>query len=318
MRLTELWIKLIVLFVAVVSTGFIILFTTTPAYFDTSYYRVTTPKQKSLVLGTSRAAQGLIPEYLNKRLEEKAGINPLFNFSFTLANSPFGKHYLELVKKKLDEKPDKGLFILAVDPWSISSTLNEIEVGKPREESNILYKLHSVNINPNLEYVFYDNTRLGFLLLEKDNRMSLKADGWLEVDIPLDSMSVKKRTNSKIQEYQKNKKTFKFSEVRLSYLSETITYLKNFGQVVLVRMPVSPKIMEIENEYMPDFDHKMNILSEKKRVPMFNFFNTSDSLIFTDGNHLAKPSAIQVSNMLADSILIILDKKRQYESRKIQ
>jgi len=53
---------------------------------DPFYIRFTTPKQASLILGTSRAAQGLQPAVINE-----IGKTQLFNYAFTLGQSPFGE-----------------------------------------------------------------------------------------------------------------------------------------------------------------------------------------------------------------------------------
>jgi hypothetical protein len=49
---------------------------------DDYYLKFSTPKQGSMILGTSRAKQGLIPSVLSEAIE--GGDVKLFNFSFTL------------------------------------------------------------------------------------------------------------------------------------------------------------------------------------------------------------------------------------------
>ena len=61
---------------------------------DPFYLRFTTDKQNSLILGTSRAAQGLLPEVLNSKLNR----DDFFNYSFTLGHSPYGPTYLKSIK----------------------------------------------------------------------------------------------------------------------------------------------------------------------------------------------------------------------------
>ena len=82
---------------------------------DPFYVRFTSPKQQNMILGTSRAAQGLQPEVFDEIL-----MRSINNFAFTIAHSPFGKVYFESIKRKHNQRRG-GLFVIAVDPWSISS-----------------------------------------------------------------------------------------------------------------------------------------------------------------------------------------------------
>jgi hypothetical protein len=45
-----------------------------------------------------------------------------FNFSFTIVDSPYGPIYHYAIKRKINENSKSSIFILSVDPWSISST----------------------------------------------------------------------------------------------------------------------------------------------------------------------------------------------------
>ena len=59
---------------------------------DPFYQRFITDEKKSLIIGTSRAAQAIQPKILNTILGLE-GKNEIFNYSFTLMHSPFGKIY---------------------------------------------------------------------------------------------------------------------------------------------------------------------------------------------------------------------------------
>ncbi|TXE17115.1 hypothetical protein ES692_10680 [Psychroserpens burtonensis] len=62
-------------------------------YSDSFYINFTTPKQSSLILGTSRAAQGLQPKIFDTILKKQFS-----NYSFTVLHSPFGETYLNSIK----------------------------------------------------------------------------------------------------------------------------------------------------------------------------------------------------------------------------
>lgn len=263
---------------------------------DAFYIRFTTPKQQSMILGTSRAAQGLHPKVFDKTL--KKDIN---NFAFTMAHSPFGEVYFESIKRKHNKKAG-GLFIIAVDPWSISSRCSlPNNLSQFRENKLCLNKTKIVNMNPNVFYIL-DNLSGKYkdLLFSRNSNMFLHKDGWLEIsNIKMDSISVASRISSKIESYRSTHlpKT-KFSSTRLQYLIKTISYLKGYGDVYLVRLPIHESMMEIENGLMNDFDLKIN-----------EAINLSDGYLdltpqnrlykYTDGNHLYTDSGEKVSQIIA-------------------
>ena len=96
-------IKLL-LFLSVVILTFGYIFSFADGYTDPFYMRFTTAKQKNLIIGTSRAAQGIQPQILNKKLNLK-----FFNYAFTVMHSPFGETYLNSIKSKLDESSKQNV-----------------------------------------------------------------------------------------------------------------------------------------------------------------------------------------------------------------
>ena len=77
--------------------------------------------------------------------------------------------------------------------------------------------------------------------------MVLHNNGWLEITVDMDSIDVAERIENKIITYRtKNLPVYNFSEYRFKYLDKTVSYLKNYGKVYFVRLPVSPEIYESE------------------------------------------------------------------------
>ena len=169
---------------------------------DAFYLRFASPRQSSLILGTSRAAQGINPSAMNSILQN----NNIYNFSFSVAHSPYGPVYLESIKRKIKMNAKNGIFILTVDPWSISC-----EYGNPedsltfRERGLALGKIKIVDMCPNIPYLIisYNQPYINLLLYKKDNAELLHENGWLEINVPMDSISVAKRTRIKIEHYKK-------------------------------------------------------------------------------------------------------------------
>ena len=62
------------------------------------------------------------------------------------------------------------------------------------------------------------------------------------------------------------------------------------------------KMVEIENEFMPDFDARMNGLAARQRISYFNFIDCVSKYVFTDGNHLHKDSGKAISMEVAKLI----------------
>jgi hypothetical protein len=266
---------------------------------DPFYLRFTTPKQNSLILGTSRSAQGLQPKILKDALKKD-----FFNYSFTISHSPFGKVYYESIIRK--HKKEKGaISIIAVDPWSISSWCSPPnDLSQFRENNLILNENKIVNLNPNIFYLIksFNDKYINLINSENDN-LYLHKDGWLEVDnIKMDSTSVEQRIYNKSVAYRSNHLPItNFSSVRLEYLIKIIVYLKQYGNVYLIRLPIHKNIMEIEEELMSDFDHK---IEEAVNLSDGYLDLTPQNELFdyTDGNHLYKNSGKNVSLIVANWI----------------
>jgi len=265
------------------------------------YLRFTTPRQNSLIIGTSRAAQGLHPEPFNSILKEKGFDLPVFNFGFTVAHSPYGPAYLSAIKKKIAPTSKSGIFLVNVAPWSVITEKSNPNVFP--ESDRFLGKMNSFNSNPNFEFLtrFYPKA-WGKILLGKfkSSQTTLLEDGRLDVTISMESKEVEKRTKKKINWYKKDMVSKnEFSEARWSYLKETIEFLQNHGKVFLIRLPVDPKMVELENNFMPDFDAKVEKLADEKGTEYFNFINEGAKYSYTDGNHLYRDSGAKLSKEIA-------------------
>jgi len=290
------------LFLAIIFTMFFLIFLAIDKSIEAYYLRFTTPKQTSLVLGTSRAAQGIQPEVLNKTL----GRNDIFNYSFTIDISPFGPNYLKIIEKKIDTTKRDGIFIVTIDPWSISSRLDELNDVKKFRELSLHGHINYVNMNPNIFYLLLNYEGPFFNLLFKKNSYSyLHNDGWLEIKVPMDSNSIEYRLNDKIKTYrEKNLPNFKYSEIRLEYAIKTIHHLKKYGEVYLFRLPIHPLMLEVENQLMPDFDSKVAKIKSESNVDYYDMTDLNSKLIFVDGNHLYKTSGKIVSAKIGEYILM--------------
>lgn len=297
-------LKTIIIGIIPISLFFLILLTAN-GYSDPFYIRFTTPKQESMILGTSRAAQGIQPSVF----KDYADID-IFNYAFTLAQSPFGPTYFESIKRKLNKESNKGIFIIAVDPWSISSMAeNPNDVNSFREKNLCLSNTKNVNSNPNFEYLSNNLSGEYYKILLKNSLAFfdfhsytfLHIDGWLEVDIEKPDGKMNKKIMNTLLRYRKKANEFKLSTLRVEYLLKTIEYLNEYGNVFLVRIPVHPKMMEIENSLMPDFEVVINnAITESDGY--FDLTYLNNKCLYTDGNHLYKESGKLVTEEIVEWI----------------
>ncbi|GAB2716986.1 hypothetical protein GCM10011495_08540 [Hymenobacter frigidus] len=272
---------------------------------DAFYGRFTTPPAGSLVLGTSRAAQGIRPAVLTARLGGQLE-GPLLNYAFTLTHSPYGPAYLRSIQRKLRPETKNGLFIVAVDPWSLSLTGPE---GAFPEDNSFIGQLHQVSQNPNLAYLTHYQTKpLYRLPLDYATATErLHPDGWLEVNIGTDSAQVRARTSRKLQDYRRLAASQHLSAGRLQALRQTIAWLKPHGRVVLVRLPVGPSLLALEKIYQPGFDQLMRQTAAAQAVPYLDY--STQPFATTDGNHLQRAASAAFSQRLAADLQAVLQLK---------
>ena len=275
---------------------------------DPFYRRFTTPTQHSMILGTSRAAQGIRPAEFDDLLGHFNFAGPLYNFSFTNLHSPYGAAYLRAIRKKLSPDTRNGIFILVVDPWSISSIE---QLPAPRESASFIGRLKCYSCQPNLEYLihYFQNRYIAILFnLVRTPSMAVQPDGWLKVNIPMDEVSIRHRTLQKLEDYEHRQlPRYQPSAERLMSLHQTIEFLEAYGQVVLVRLPVPTVMLDLENRLMPDFDEKIEKTARQYNLPYYNYVEENHRYIFTDGNHLSPDAAARFSRELASRMRRSLD-----------
>ncbi|MGI4866332.1 MAG: hypothetical protein ACRYFZ_20570 [Janthinobacterium lividum] len=292
-------------------------------YIDAFYARFISPPAGSLVLGTSRAAQGIKPGVLAARLGSKGYAGPWLNYAFTLAESPYGPGYLSSIQRKLAPGITHGLFVLAVDPWSLSlpkevernaiphsTKLSSSSFGNLLnypEAKSMVSQLANVSQNPNLDYLaHYLHKPFYQLLLNTDTAHvveRLHPDGWLEIALPppsADAALLRRRTAEKLATYRQLAATNSFAKARYASLWQTISFLQKHGQVVLVRIPTGPKMAALEQHYQPDFDQQLQELANFQHVPYLNYLDQPYPT--NDGNHITRQAAEQFSQRLAADI----------------
>ncbi|PCJ82031.1 MAG: hypothetical protein COA49_03460 [Bacteroidetes bacterium] len=307
----KVFLKHIALILAIISVLHLALAYTADGTTDDYYLKFASKDQSSLILGTSRALQGIIPSVLSSSIQTEENPIRFFNFAFTLKSSPFGKVYLDAIMKKVTPESKGGCFIVTVDPWSISEVKSEI--GKTPDTSSVLFGINDFTSTPNFSYLINQYPHgWGRILLNRVEKSILKKynnelnssvngsfslldkDGWLEVYTSLDSDFVKKKEVARFKTYKEKSLKRTASDFRIQYLYRTVEFLKTHGDVYIVRLPVHDTMREIENEYMHDFDDR--IASAISMSDGYLDFNTvPNPYSYTDGNHLTRGSAKEVT-----------------------
>ena len=312
----KLFLKHIILFLSILALLHIGLAFLADGTTDDYYLKFSSPKQSSLILGTSRAKQGIIPSVLSSSKENNN--LSFFNFSFTLTSSRFGRVYYNAIKQKIDLGSKDGCFIVTVDPWSISEKISD--ENRTPDSLSVLFGISDFTSKPNFKYLFKQFPHgWGRILLNRIEKPILKYnsgqlnssmtgsfsvldnDGWLDVYTSLDSGFVKRKESNMFETYR-NKSIYRTgSESRIEYLDTIIEFLSNHGDVYVVRLPVHKKMLTIEQQYMPDFNEKISnaILKSKGYL---DFSTLDNEYRYTDGNHLTKTSAKKVTQNIGEWI----------------
>ena len=267
------------------------------------FYKCSSQRQHSLIIGTSRASQAIMPEVLKDSL----GID-ILNFAFNGSTSPYGSVYSHAIEEKLaEDSSTPGLFILSVDPWSLRIMTDSLtgEEEYP-EEKQILNKLYFFNGYPNIEYIAKDYNQswgnIAYSRWRKNSSITGHEDGWIEVMRTLDSTEIETRTKGKAEGFRKSLSESSIANYRVDEMTKLISRLNNRGKVYLVRLPVSETIFEIEQDFYPAFDSLITSIADSFSVPYFNMQPLRKEMVFNDGHHINRTYAPKCSAIIASWI----------------
>lgn len=274
---------------------------------DEYYLKMTSPKQTSLIIGSSRAGQGLQPAILNTYFKDIK----LYNYAFSRIHTPYGNAYLESIIRKLKPQITNGVFILEVSPWTVSSmTKNPEDSLNFKENGSFIEKVSCVDCNPNLEYLVYSyespyrNLIQDYVVNNRAVHVKVEDDGWCKVEYLNPSYNFMKAEKRTINRYQLQLKNYSgISQTRLSYLKKTIQFLQNHGTVYLVRLPVVDAMLIIENELVTDFDLIIENIANAHHVSYLNLIPKRFNNTFIDGHHLDVTSGERISKYIAEYII---------------
>jgi hypothetical protein len=283
-----------------------------PNFIDRSYLKVTTPQATSLILGTSRAAQGFFPQQINSRVT-KMFEGYIVNHSFTLGLSPYGYSYENFIKQKIAPNTKNGIFILEVSPYAFATPKQNVNDDSTyfAESHSFVGKISNSSTNPNIEYLtdYYSERHFAMEHLYNlifDNKRAILDNniyGSMSVTVKKGAVAQEERMKIRMASYRRDASNVKFSEKRYKSFIRTVKYLDGMGTVYIVRIPVSEMMKDMEEEAFPDFDDKIKSVAKKNNCNYFNYINDCKNYITTDGSHLHSESAQKLTEQICDSLL---------------
>ena len=296
-------LKIFILTALLISAYFWSAINLTKGIVDFNYHKYTY-QSNSLIIGMSRARAGIVPSILEKELKNEIS-RPFLNFAFERTQSEYGETYLNAIKQKIDTIKLNGLFILSVSPGSLLISNNFSNIPKDIDKHTILGKMTTFNKSPNLEYVrkcYQNSLYRGFI--KPHTNHTIHNDGWVE--FKGSNSQSKNRNHSLLNEtkngYELGIKRMKPSKYRLDYFEKTISYLKKYGEVVVVRLPIDPVFLNYELDYWNSFDDTILGISERHNVKYLNYSKQPDLYKTYDGSHMYSESAKRFTKTLCDSI----------------
>ena len=306
--MTRFLLKLILLALIFIGLYSLMVHRLSTTHVDEHYYKFT-QEASSLVLGISRANQGINPDRLEKEFAGLEFGGPVVNFALNKYQSPYGEVYQNAIEQKLS-KNTGGLFILSVSPGNFvaPNQLNESEIFDMDSKMSI-GKIDNYTSAPNYEYIVNCFSKpLYIALFPKESKNPVfHQNGWQEAklegpDLIITPELMNDWKSLNIREYHRILKRESVSEYRISQFKKIIGFLKSKGEVVMVRMPIDCDILEDENEEWPEFELEMQAIADDFEVAFFNYSDRCNRYTYYDGSHLESESANRFTGSLARDI----------------
>ncbi|PIA77529.1 hypothetical protein BFR04_08805 [Gaetbulibacter sp. 4G1] len=316
MILKKFILKLALLVIAFIGLYCFFIDKLSKGYVD-EYYNKFTQEAGGLIIGLSRANEGISPYILEEELKDNLkNTKPIINFAINEAH--FGKIYHESINKKM-LKTNNGLFIISISPGNFTAPygLDENQIYEFDKKLK-MGKINNFTSSPNYDYII---NNYGLPLyntlheLDKWNHRTSHNNGWNEVILKSPNNTITDKDiaywkSLNIKFYNDKAKHEKVAAYRHKWFIKTIKELIGKGNVFLVRMPSDMDILKLENNYWDEFDSEMDSISNFYGVPYFNYSNKSSEYKTYDGSHLESESAKKFTKQLCLDIKDFLKTKK--------
>jgi hypothetical protein len=314
--------KLIFLIVVLVSTYGLLVHLLSSSDVDEHYYKFT-QEAGGLILGISRAGEGIDPSILDRELNVTGTKGPIVNFALNKYQSPYGEVYLKAVEKKIMGR-EGGVYVLSIAPGNFMSPtyLNEQEL-KEMDQKMSIGKIDNFTKAPNYSYIAncYSKPLYTALDLEASNNPVFHQNGWQEAKLESPGFSItpelmKHWKSMNLREYRRIIKREKVSPYRIDHFKRILEYLQSKGNVFIVRLPTDCEIIADENSFWPEFDRDFNAIAQQYQVPFFNYSERCDQYVYYDGSHMESESARRFTSGLAEDIKPFVNETNLNQNRR--
>lgn len=297
---------------------------------DTNGLARTLPVQcNSMIFGTSRSAQGINPAILDGYNSDE---QVWFNFSFNLGATPWCEAYSNAIIEKVNcsaSVTSTSTFILSVDPWALDAVAGNDssswfqEPGYSWCEMSTLH--YAINRTAPLD-VLGRSSGLNFIsvfpLAFKEalqffgvNKGSselngLHKNGWLPNPSVLTAAQRRNSIHRKVNEYaQKPIGESWPGTANIRALSKTIEFLQelpNSPRILLLRLPVTESMLQLEDKWFPSFNQTLTDYADRYGLEFINGNGLCPGFsddFFADGHHISREGALVFSECVGKSIL---------------
>jgi len=299
-----------VLFCSLLGGAYFLLVDRLSQGFVDMYYPKFTQEAGSLIIGLSRADQGIDPQILEDRLQGDGCAMPMVNFAAN--QNYFGEVYHRAIQEKLGPIKGQRVFIVSVSPGSFSAPKGFGDKGiRTLDGKMAIGKAGDFTSKPNYNYIM-NCYGMGLYTALIDDRgwanLVSHENGWNELSLEAGSSTISralmldwKKQNLAYYDRQLHKSEIKAH--RKEWFLKTLDHLKGEGTVYLIRMPVDTEILEFETQSWPGFTAYINSISHEKKIPYFDYTQGPGTFATYDGSHLHGESAKAFTELLARDIV---------------
>lgn len=310
----RIFILKIVVFCTLLASAYLLMVNKLSEGYVDMYYSKFTQKAESLIIGLSRADEGIDPETILNNLPKTVD-QSLVNFASN--QNYYGRVYLEAIKNKLNDGKEAPFFILTISPGSFTAPKGFGTKGiEAMDTKTAIGKTSDFTSNPNYSYImncYGGGLYNAFLDVDSGGNLTSHDNGWNEISLKSNTFTITKdlmfdwkRQNLAYFERRLPKEEVK--PYRLEWFGKTIEYLKNKGMVFLVRMPADQEIISFENKHLPTFNTMVDSITQVHQVPYLDYSNSQTEFGTYDGSHLYSETAKEFSAVLAKDMLPYLNK----------
>jgi len=305
MRNWNIWLRLFALCIIVVLPYYVVKKNWLEEN-EPQYKLVSVQDADTWFIGVSTMRAGLSPEHFAREL---GGARKGFNLAINGGITPHGPCLTSFLKRKFKPEALNDKRSLFVVEWRSSSfNIRKQNLKRRlREEDEILYKMYSVNANPNFEFILrrmHNERSLGLNLLFTSNSKKntvIHETGWAARRVP-DVFPTQEELETASSYFESRGHVF--SPKRMASFFELIDHLTACGDVIVLATPLSEASRGAP--VADEFIYAENILRDRKDVLFLDYSDWAERTDFADFNHLHREAAIRLSSDVGKKVRDLL------------